>query len=127
MMSFCIVSFVDIHLDQTSQVETNKKEKKKDNTGTSHRLRPPLPVLHPPVPQDDQADQQANQGAGEVRLVAGVAVRGEEGGEDVHGEDAADHEQAADPHHQAISWCCRLFVPQPLPGVGFDVLKNQLE
>ena len=98
-------------------METTKKEKKKDNTGTSHRLHPSLPMLHPSVPQDDQTDQQADQGAGEVRLVAGVAVGREEGGEDVHGEDAADHEQAADPHHQAISWCCCSFVPQPLPGV----------
>ena len=78
-------------------------------------------MLHTSVPEHDQAKEQADQGPGEVRLVAGVAVGGEEGGEDVHGEDAADHEQAADPHHQAISWCCCSFVPQPLPGVEFYV------
>ena len=59
-------------------------------------------MLYPSVSQHDQPDQQTHQGTGEVRLIAGVAVGDEEGGEDIHEEDPTHHQQAADPHHDAI-------------------------
>ena len=73
-------------------------------------------MLHTSVPEHDQAKEQADQGPGEVRLVAGVALGHEERGEHIHQEDPTHHQQAADPHHEAIGGRRRPLIPHPLPG-----------
>ena len=105
-----------VWLPDLNSVQNGEDEEKKCTSCTSSCLHPGLPVLHTSVPEHDQAKEQADQGPGEVRLVAGVALGHEERGEDIHQEDPAHHQQAADPHHEAIGGCRRPLIPHPLPG-----------
>ena len=72
---------------------------------------PDLPVLHPPVLEDHEAEQEAAARAGQVRHVAGGGGGQQEARHQVHAEDAGHHQHARQPHHLAERGGRQLLVP----------------
>ena len=106
-----IADRLDIH-----NIGYNPRKQEAAREDTASSLEPHLPVLDPPVLEDNHAHHDPHHRAREVRLVAGAARAGvDEAGDDVHAEDPHHHQQPGQPDHLPEHGGAGLVVTQPLP------------
>ena len=69
-----------------NNIEDGPEEYEGGGEAAAGRPEPDLPVLHPPVLEDHEAEQEAAARAGQVRHVAGGGGGQQEAGHQVHAE-----------------------------------------